>query len=233
MAPYIGRGIPEGRATIIGAMERDGAPPAADAAGLLAFARDLGRLKRLRRQGWIDREVREPESVADHTLRIALLAWVVAGRLGLDADRALKLGLLHDLAEAHAGDLTPFGDLSGLDLAERRRRLGRVPERTAAEQAAWERAKRAREEAGLEALLGGLRPAEREALRALWLEYEEARTAEARLVKQLDRVETWLQALEYLAAQPEVNVASFRRQIETMALEPALRALVDAAEAAP
>jgi putative hydrolases of HD superfamily len=67
------------------------------------------RLKKLRRQGWIDRGVNDPESTADHSWAVALLAWLlVHDRPELDRDRVLLLGLVHDLPEAVAGDATPF-----------------------------------------------------------------------------------------------------------------------------
>ncbi|HUE75408.1 MAG TPA: HD domain-containing protein [Chloroflexota bacterium] len=197
-------------------------------AGLRSFARGLSRLKRTRRQGWIDRDVANPESVADHSFRMALLAWVISGRAGLNRGRAIMLALVHDLAEAYAGDITPFGDLSGLSPTERRRVLQKAPERTVAEQQQWDRHKHARETEGLRVLLAGLHSQERAVLTALWTEYEEGQTAEAELVKQLDKVETWLQAQEYRAENPGVNVESFRKQIEGMPLTPLLRAIANA-----
>ena len=51
-----------------------------DERGLAGFLRGVGRLKSLRRTGWRDRGVpaAEIESVADHTLRVAVLAWLTA-----------------------------------------------------------------------------------------------------------------------------------------------------------
>src|SRR5688572_1987599 len=77
---------------------------------LAALADAAGKLKRVRRKGWVDRGVPDAESVADHSYRLALLAWAVARQRGLDADRALKMALFHDLAEAEVGDETPFDD---------------------------------------------------------------------------------------------------------------------------
>ena len=69
-------------------------------------------LKRLRRTGWIDRGVSDPESSADHSWGVALLAWLLARDYpDLDRERVLLLGLIHDLPEAVAGDATPFDHL--------------------------------------------------------------------------------------------------------------------------
>jgi putative hydrolases of HD superfamily len=77
-------------------------------AGLFNLA---GRLKQLKRQGWVDRGVEQPESVADHSYRLALMTMVIASRdPEIDASRAVRLALVHDLPEALAGDITPFDD---------------------------------------------------------------------------------------------------------------------------
>src|SRR5436190_1274118 len=53
------------------------------------------------------RGVRDPESVADHSYGMALLALVAPLPAGVDRDRLIRLALVHDLAEARVGDLTP------------------------------------------------------------------------------------------------------------------------------
>src|SRR5215210_3864360 len=92
---------------------RDGAPTVSRgiAPGFARFLHRVGRLKTLRRTGWLHCGVpdAETESVADHAFRTTLLAWLAAGQVpGLDREKVLKLALVHDLAEALAGDPTPY-----------------------------------------------------------------------------------------------------------------------------
>jgi putative hydrolases of HD superfamily len=61
-----------------------------------------------------------------------------------------------------------------------------------------------------------------------WLEYEHGSTPEARLVRQADKLETWLQALEYAAEQPELVIESFRIGTREAVDDPALAGLLDA-----
>ena len=49
----------------------------------------------------------DPESVADHSYRTALLAMLLADAKGLDTLGTVRMALLHDVAEAIVGDLTP------------------------------------------------------------------------------------------------------------------------------
>ncbi len=71
------------------------------------FLFEVGMLKRTPRSGWQFLVGASGESVADHSFRVAVIAFVLA-RLhdqSVDADRVLSLALVHDLAEARTGDL--------------------------------------------------------------------------------------------------------------------------------
>lgn len=76
-----------------------------EAAALAAFGYELGVLKRIRRAGWWQAGVRDPESVAEHTMRVAQLAALLAVEEGANPERSALLGLWHDSQEARTGDL--------------------------------------------------------------------------------------------------------------------------------
>src|SRR6266581_3295155 len=65
--------------------------------GLARFAYELGHLKQSARTGWWMVGVSHPESVAEHTLRTALLGFVLAEMEGADAARTAVLCLFHDV----------------------------------------------------------------------------------------------------------------------------------------
>jgi putative hydrolase of HD superfamily len=70
------------------------------------WVRDLLQLKRTTRAGWLRVGVERPESVADHSFAMALLAWRIARDVpGLDASHVVLLALLHDFHEARLGDI--------------------------------------------------------------------------------------------------------------------------------
>jgi len=203
--------------------------PPASSPGLVRLAEMAGRLKEVRRQGWVDRGVTDAESVADHSYRLAVLAWAIARRRGLDADKAMRIALFHDLAEAETGDETPFDAIlrptRGAHAAVDPAIFDRVPPRDPRAT----RAKHARERAVVDSLAAELGGPIGEDLRATWEEYDAQTSAEAKLVKQLDRVETLLQAERYAAAQPDLPIGSFRREVEAASLPDDLAALVVAA----
>jgi putative hydrolase of HD superfamily len=97
----------------------------------------------------------------------------------LDREKLLAMAILHDLAELRVGDLTPH---DGVARDEKHRR----------------------EAAAMDELL-----ADRPDLRAIWDEAEAGQSAEARLLKDLDRAEMGAQALRYEAQG--VDVAEFLR----------------------
>jgi putative hydrolase of HD superfamily len=195
-------------------------PPGVPGLGELAAA--AGSLKEVRRKGWVDRGVSDAESVADHSYRVALLAWALARARGLDAERAMLIGLVHDLAEVEVGDETPYDALLSGGQPFDRAQYDRLPPEDPARRAA----RHARELAAIERLAAGL-PGELAAdLVAAWRDYDAQASPEARLIKQLDRVETLLQAEAYAAGQPDLPIGSFRRQVAAMSLPDDLAALL-------
>ena len=67
---------------------------------IIGFLRAVGRLKGLPRTGWLEAGVKRPESVAEHSYKTAVFAMVLADLQGLDAERAMRMALIYDLAEA-------------------------------------------------------------------------------------------------------------------------------------
>ncbi|XP_006343571.1 HD domain-containing protein 2-like [Solanum tuberosum] len=131
------------------------------------------RLKTTKREGWVRRGVNNPESIADHMYRMGVMALIAADLPGVDRDKCVKMAIVHDIAEAIVGDITPA---DGVPKDEKSRR-----ERAALEDMC-------------KLLGGGSRAKE---ISDLWMEYEENSSLEAKVVKDFDKVEMILQALEY------------------------------------
>ncbi len=143
------------------------------AAPIVALYGRLLTLKLLPRTGWLQRGQANPESVAEHTFGVASLALFVSEQIpDLDRGRLLSLALLHDMAEALFGDL-PVGA---------RRYFGTD-------------AKHEAERRAMHELLEGMPGAEH--YMELWDDYATRSSREARLIKQLDRLEMLAQALAY------------------------------------
>lgn len=141
-----------------------------EAAGVVAFAYEMGVLKRIRRAGWWHVGVRDPESVAEHSLRVAQLAALIASEEGGDPARAAYLGMCHDSQETRIGDI-PHSAKPYVNVASN--------ERITEDQVAI------------------LPEAAAKSIREAVSEYEAAETIEARCAKDADRLECLMQAVEY------------------------------------
>ncbi len=69
------------------------------------FLFEAGLLKNIPRSGWLTIGIKNPESVAEHSFRAALVGWVLAKMEGADEEKVIKMCILHDLEEARLGDL--------------------------------------------------------------------------------------------------------------------------------
>jgi putative hydrolase of HD superfamily len=203
--------------------------------GLLSLARLAARLKSVPRTGWLDRGIppQETESVADHSLAVALLAWACAVErqaqgASLDPNRVALLALIHDLPEAEIGDIPPYDPtaLSARTGAEERRTF--LDRRHVRDDEAAS-AKRFAEDTAMRDLLDALPPSVQAPLTSLWDELRQGASPEARFVKQVDRLETFLQSRAYLKRTPDAPMGSFRREVLETIDDPLLAAIRDAA----
>lgn len=142
-------------------------------AGILDFLRAAERLKVTHRSGYTSGG--NAESVAEHSWRVCLMALVLRDELpSVDLGKLLAMCVIHDLGEAIGGDVPA---------PEQARRLARDPRAS----------KSVREREDLLTLLAPLPAATQCEITALWDEYEAASSAEARVAKALDKLETILQ----------------------------------------
>ncbi|MCB0297241.1 MAG: HD domain-containing protein [Calditrichaeota bacterium] len=171
-------------------------------APLLEIFFEINHLKQLFRQGWLRHLApAQCESVAEHTLATVLMAWMLADTLfpELDRERVLMLALLHDIGEIYAGDITPADAVSAGE-------------------------KHRRESAAVRRIVGKLPRGER--YLALWEEYESGATPEARLVKQVDKLEMALQACIY-EHQHGLNLQEFLDSAALVLESPELKSLFE------
>jgi putative hydrolase of HD superfamily len=97
---------------------------------------------------------------------------------GVDSQRCIRMALVHDIAEAIVGDITPHCNVSDHDKFKL--------EADAVQQ--------------IKQMLGPATHAARE-VETLWHEYEQQSTPESQLVKDFDKLEMIIQAHEYEQAQ--------------------------------
>jgi len=141
------------------------------------FMLEADKLKAIDRTGWVIRKVKKPEHVGDHSFSTALSSYIIARKLGLDANRCLIMALTHDLNEVNTGDIAT-----------------RPTER---QQKVDNKTKLKLENKNMIKILSNLDKSSYDHLRHLWLELQEGKTDEAQLVNGLDRLDYILQLVPY------------------------------------
>src|SRR5919107_2558488 len=131
------------------------------------------KLKNIKRTGWISKaKILKAESVADHSYSLTALSMVFSDFLGLDTEKVIKMCIIHDLAESIIGDYMP----DEISIGE----------------------KQIKEDNAMKIVISSFPDKIAVLYSNIWKEYCLNQTKEARLVKQLDKVEMFLQANEYL-----------------------------------
>jgi 5'-deoxynucleotidase YfbR-like HD superfamily hydrolase len=155
------------------------------------FAYEVGCLKRSPRIQWQRAGVPIPESVAEHSHRAAVLAYIIAHLEGVDPERAATLAIFHDVPETRTTDPQPImrrnGTPSDAELVAKH------------------------QTAGLPAALAA-------SIRVIIADVEAKVTLESICVQDADKLECLLQAREYQAqgySQLEALVHSMARSMRT------------------
>ena len=73
------------------------------------FFFEMGQLKRVKRSGWWLAGINNPESVADHSFRAGVIAYVLADMEGVNPEKSAVMALFNDLQEARINDLHKVG----------------------------------------------------------------------------------------------------------------------------
>lgn len=147
-------------------------------------------LKDEKRTGWELRNIKDPESVTDHSWGTALLSLIYGEKEDLDTGKTIKMALIHDLAEYRTGDLVTRADseLQEID-------------------------KENKHELELKAMDELNNLLDTDEIVELWKEYEERDSKEAKFVKDMDMIEMCIQALKYEKQQrynPEEENENFQ-----------------------
>ncbi len=148
---------------------------------LLKFFRETSKLKKLKRSGWIVSGVENSESIADHCFMTILMVLILGKKKNIDLNKALKMAIIHDIAECQIGDIITWKNY----------------QKTKPE-------KRDIEEKAMKNILSSLGDEGNEYFE-IWEEFEEEKSPEAKFVKAIDKLEMILQALKYENEEKNLN----------------------------
>jgi len=151
---------------------------ALNAQTILDFIEEIGVLKNLPRTGWRFQGIKDGESVADHCYRVSLLSMILADLLkthgvSLDAEKVMRMALLHEVAEARIGDV-PFPALEYIS----------------------EDVKENGENTAVKSMFDAFGVVGEKYI-DIWEEFESNTSVEGQLVRAADKLELMIQAYEY------------------------------------
>lgn len=191
---------------------------------LLPFLIEVSKLKKMPRTGFVWLGIKNPETIAQHTFRVAMMNWILGRKVrpNLNIRKVIKISLVHDLCEVYAGDITPYWGLLPRDKKKRRRILHRWIRLTKRIKEKRDREKFQKEKRSLQKLIKNLEQGVRKEIMGCWLDYERLSSKEGRFVKQGDKVETLLQALEYWGSKPGSPVFGWWEEVEDLVDNPIL-----------
>lgn len=170
--------------------------------GTAGYLLEMGTLKRSRRTGWWIAGVKDPETIAEHSFRTAVIGAVLAMMEGADPAKVALLCTFHDTQETRVGDIPWIG---------RRYLEAASNEQVTADQVA------------------DAHPAVANGIKAIVHEYENADSLEVLVAHDADKLECMLQGLEYLEqgySNAQEWVDTTRAKLKT----PSALALAEAAQ---
>lgn len=139
---------------------------------IIDFYKAIEKLKHTHRRGWLKRKIPDAkDTIASHSYGATLIGWILAKENNLDVNKVIKLLLIHDLVMAYVPDYTP-----------------QEPEY---------KNKQEIENKAITKLLKALPDSLQEEFVAHFKEYQEAKTEEAQIAREADKLETVLQAHIY------------------------------------
>lgn len=192
---------------------------------LIKFLLEVGRVKKVIRKGWVLRGVKNPESLAAHCFRSAMMAWIFSSKRPIKQDVAILTAVIHDLFTIESGDITPYD--SALEKAKGKNDKTRIIEglpwlgsREQKELIAKQRLER--ESKDLHKVLRFLPARQRHELKYFWLAYKTGTSREGRYFRQIDRIEALFQALEYQTKDKKITIKSFWLQLKELLDDPLL-----------
>jgi 5'-deoxynucleotidase YfbR-like HD superfamily hydrolase len=137
---------------------------------LTRFIYESGQLKHSKRQGWWQAGIKDPETVAEHSFRVAVIGYVLALMEGADPAITAATCLFHDIIETRLGDIPNV---------TKHYTSPEAPEIVAADQVA------------------GMPSALADGIKGLVHSYSEQASKEAILARDADKLECLMQAREY------------------------------------
>lgn len=155
-----------------------------DLGAILEFLLEIEKLKESPQRFWIPMDRENPGTIAEHTFRTAIMAWILAEKSEKDfnLERLLKLALVHDLGKIYIDNKADSDKQSHFSKTKKKEEILK---------------KRREEIVSVKKLVSDLPFGLDEEIVELQRDYMTGISDEGRFARQVGQLETLLQALEY------------------------------------
>lgn len=154
---------------------------------VLEFIELIYNLKELKRTGWVKRKFKNPESIADHSFMVTLLAYLFAKENKLNVNKCIKLALIHDLGESIIGDIVTYNKTKDFKIKK--------------------------QELELKAINKLSKLTKNKELENLFKELLQNKTKESKFVHELDKLDVFIQSKIY-SKRGDSDYESFKNEIK-------------------
>ena len=172
----------------------------------LDFFKTVGKSKRLLRSGPVREGIKDPESVAEHSFRVSVIAMVLSDKIeyNVDKEKLVKMAIIHDIGEIVTGDIVvQRGEVIDLKLRDE---------------------KEIREMKGIKEIFDEIMEGNMYA--EIFNEMIERKSGEAKVFWQFDKLEMAITSLEYEIEQGK-NLEEFFLDASTHIREPLLKKILN------
>lgn len=149
-------------------------------------------------------KIRRSESVSDHSFSTAILAMLLAQKLGVNREKFIKMALIHDIGESIIGDVLWYDPKTGVKHEVLRK-------------------KNEDEMRAMKKILAHLE--DKEYIK-LWEEIAEMKTKDAKLLKEIDRLDFGIQTFFY-EKRTKKNLQHFFDFVDLYIKHPLLKGMMN------
>ncbi len=198
---------------------------------ILNFLIRVNKLKEIPRTGWVLRGVKNPETIAEHTFRLAVMVWLFGEEKKLEVQKMIKEALFHDICEVYAGDIPPFFYyLQVLKSKQKKEEIfAKWVRLSQKEKIKRSKMKLKKEKQALLKVIKGLKNEWKKEILSCFVDYVEGLSKEGRFFRQVDKIETFLQAIEYFGPHAKL-LNAWWEEIEEIVEDPLLLEFIKVVE---
>ena len=171
---------------------------------------NVSKLKTTKRNGWIIRDIKNPETIAGHNFRVSIMSWVLGKMEDLNSEKIIKTSLIFNLHKIYSGDETPYNK----NLLENKSKMKKALKDWPKFSKKKKENKIEKEKISLKKVTKKLPVRIKKEIETLWIECKKGLSREGRFVREVNILENFLQAAEYWKVNKKFPISAWQKQAD-------------------